>query len=179
MAIDELVTKIDESPLTDSVARIHEQFSATARSDVAGNATEELLVRYEPSNSIHEAFISRGFVPEEEIRIYDGQEHWTVITSEDREGIQQRLDEIREAEEAEIKIEGMKSNRTTNSRAEAMSSSHLSERQREVFELARREGYYTWPRDTSASDLADQLDVSQTPLLEHLLKSETKLLGPD
>jgi predicted DNA binding protein len=177
--IDELVDTIDDSPLTDSVARIHEQFSGTARSDVAGNATEELLVRYEPANSIHDAFVSRGFVPEEEIRIYDGHEHWTVIVSEDRATIMSRLDEIREAMNATISIEGMKSTRSANSGAEPASTDQLSERQREVLELARQEGYYTWPRETSASELAEKLGVSKTTLLEHLRKAEAKLLGPD
>ena len=53
----------------------------------------------------------------------------------------------------------------------------LSERQREVYDLARAEGYYSWPRETSAGDLAAELDVSKATLLEHLRKAESKLLG--
>lgn len=175
--IDNLVAEIEGSELTRSVARINEYFNPNVWTDAAGNATEELLVEYDPHNSIHDAFVSRGFVPDEEIRIHDGYEYWTVIISERREVIQRRLDAIREEMDAEITIEGMKS-AETNSCHDAPTS-RLSERQREVFELARRQGYYSWPRETSASDLADDLGVSKTTLLEHLRKAEAKLLGPD
>jgi predicted DNA binding protein len=45
-----------------------------------------------------------------------------------------------------------------------------------VFELARQEGYYDWPRGTSVEALADQLDLSKSTLLEHLRKAEAKIL---
>ncbi|SEM06288.1 HTH DNA binding domain-containing protein [Haloferax larsenii] len=55
----------------------------------------------------------------------------------------------------------------------------LSDRQREVFELARERGYYAIPREVSGSDLADELGISKTTLHEHLRKVEAKLLGGD
>lgn len=173
--IDELAEAIEGSPLTSEVKLINEYFNPTLRTDAAGNATQELLVEYEPNNSIHDAFISRGFVPEEEIRIHDGYEYWTVIVAESRGTIQQRLDEIRTEMEAEITVEGMKSARTDS--AHGSQSRQLSERQREVFELAKSEGYYTWPRESSASALAEELGISKTTLLEHLRKAESKILG--
>jgi len=51
----------------------------------------------------------------------------------------------------------------------------LSERQREVFKLARRRGYYEWPREVSATELAEELDVSKATALEHLRKAEAKI----
>jgi hypothetical protein len=173
--ISELVEAIDGSPLTDEVKRINEYFNPMLRTGAAGNATQELLVEYGPTNSIHEAFVSRGFVPEEEIRIHDGYEYWTVIVDASRAAIRDRLDEIRREMNAEITVEGMKSARTDT--AHDAQSSQLSERQREVFELAQREGYYNWPRECSASDLAEDLDISKTTLLEHLRKAESKILG--
>lgn len=173
--IDELVEVIDQSPLTRDVKEINEYFNPSVRTSAAGNATQELLVSYESSHSIYDAFISRGFVPDNEIRIYDGEEYWTVIISEDRPRIQDRLDEIREEMQADIAIEGMKSPNTET--CDSGPKSALSERQREVFELAQQSGYYSWPRETSASDLADGLDVSKTTLLEHLRKAESKLLN--
>ncbi|MFB6201749.1 MAG: helix-turn-helix domain-containing protein [Halorhabdus sp.] len=173
--IDDLVAKIEASPLTRAVKVIEEYFNPTLRADAAGNATQELLVEYEPTNSIHDAFISRGFVPEEETRIYDGYEYWTVIVAASRSTIQQRLDEIREDMDADITVERMKCPESAS--AGGPPSNQLSERQREVFELAQREGYYTWPRECSASDLAGELGISKTTLLEHLRKAESKILG--
>jgi len=176
-AIEDLVAEIETSRLTNGVARIYDRFDPSGRSEAAGNATEELLVHYEPHNSIHDAFVSRGFVPEEQIRIQDGYEYWNVIVSKDRATIQSQLEEIREEKDAEVTVEGMRSPDTRSS--DPTDTGGLSERQREVFELARTEGYYSWPRETSASDLADQLGVSKTTLLEHLRKAEAKLLGSD
>lgn len=173
--IDALVKEIEASPLTDRVKVINEYFNPTMRTHSAGNATEELLVEYEPGNSIYNSFVSRGFVPDEEIRMQDGYEYWTVIIDASRATIRERLDEIRDEMDAEITIEGMKSPDTSTTQRQA--TGHLSERQREVFELAQREGYYTWPRKTSASDLATELDISKTTLLEHLRKAEAKILG--
>jgi predicted DNA binding protein len=173
--ITELADAIEASPLTSEAKLINEYFNPTLRTDAAGNATQELLVEYEPNNSIHDAFVSRGFVPEEEIRIHDGYEYWTVIVAASRATIRERLDEVRTEMDAEITVEGMKSGRTDAGHCDQ--STQLSERQREVFELAQCEGYYEWPRECSASDLAEALDISKTTLLEHLRKAESKILG--
>lgn len=175
--VDDLIDEIDTSELTDVAKRITNFFDPNYRSRTAGNATQELLVEYEPQYSIHDAILSRGFVPQDEIRIYDGYEYWTVIVSESRPEIQRRLDAVREEQDAEITVQGMKSSATGVSADDPFSE--LSQRQREVFELARREGYYTWPREVTAVDLADQLGVSKTTLLEHLRKAEAKLLGTE
>jgi hypothetical protein len=52
----------------------------------------------------------------------------------------------------------------------------LSPRQREVFQLAREQGYYASPAESSAAELANQLDISASTLHEHLQKAEEKLL---
>lgn len=176
-AIDDLIKNIETSDLTEDIKVINEYFGQVPRAAGAGNATEELLVEYEPRHSIHDALISRGFVPEEEIRVHDGYEYWTVIVTAPRSAIQTRLDEIRREMDAEITVEGMKSAHTST--VQTASADQLSERQREVFEFAQQEGYYTWPRETSASALADEMDVSKTTFLEHLRKAEAKILGPD
>ena len=56
--------------------------------------------------------------------------------------------------------------------------STLTPAQREVFELARERDYYQWPHGVSTRELADELDVSKTTMLEHLRKAEGKLLDP-
>lgn len=174
--IRELGEVIEESPLTDSVERVHEYFNpALQGNSAAGNTTEEFLVTYQSCNSIHDAFVRRGFVPEEEIRIHGGEEYWTVLITQGRAEIRRRLEAIRTEMDAEIAVEGMKSTETRTSRR--TSGDQLSERQREVFKLAQREGYYEWPREISAIELAEELGLAKTTLLEHLRKAEAKLLG--
>ncbi len=53
----------------------------------------------------------------------------------------------------------------------------LTDRQQEVLETAFEAGYYEWPRETSGQELAEQLDISQPTLSEHLSAAERKLLS--
>ncbi|MEA5386430.1 helix-turn-helix domain-containing protein [Haloarculaceae archaeon H-GB11] len=140
-------------------------------------ATRGLLVQYDPEDSIHDALVSRGLMPQEPIRIRDGTEYWTVAVDEPRDALQSKLDDVRQAKAAEISVQQI-SARDNESKAD-LDTRHLSNRQREVFELARSRGYYEWPREVSASDLADELDISKATLLEHLRTAESKLLGPE
>lgn len=174
--IDALVAEIRESGLTDRVERVHNYFNSNIRAESAGNATDELLVKYEPETSIHPPLLSRGFIPEEEIRVYDGYEYWTVIVTASRETIQGRLDNIRQKVDADITVQGVKSPDTRPK--ESGTKAQLSERQRQIFELGRRNGYYNWPREISATELADKADIAKPTVLEHLRKAESKLLDP-
>jgi PAS domain S-box-containing protein len=53
----------------------------------------------------------------------------------------------------------------------------LTERQREVLEVAHRHGYYEWPRDSTGEDVAESLDISVPTLTEHLRRAEAKLVA--
>ena len=132
------------------------------------------MVRYEIENSINDALVSRGFIPDEPVRMHHGREYWTVLVDADRETVAERIAAVREEMDAEVRIEDIA---VAYSATGVLPLDDLSERQREVFDLARRRNYYTWPRDVSAADLATELGVSKATLLEHLRKAEAKLLG--
>jgi len=53
----------------------------------------------------------------------------------------------------------------------------FTERQRELFELAVREGYYEVPRGTTHRELAEKLGVSTATVSEHLQRVESKLVA--
>lgn len=53
----------------------------------------------------------------------------------------------------------------------------LTDRQLQALILAYSEGYYGWPRDLSASDLADGMEISVSTLLEHLREAESEVLS--
>lgn len=54
----------------------------------------------------------------------------------------------------------------------------LTERQRESLETAYRAGYYEWPRESTAEEVAATLDITAPTLHAHLRKSEATLLDP-
>ncbi|MBX0286203.1 PAS domain S-box protein [Haloarcula salinisoli] len=53
----------------------------------------------------------------------------------------------------------------------------LTDRQREVLRSAYLAGYYEWPRDTTAEQLAETLDIASSTLHQHLRRAERNLLG--
>lgn len=51
----------------------------------------------------------------------------------------------------------------------------LTDRQLQVLVLALTEGFYEWPRELTASDLAGNIDLDVSTFLEHLRKAEGRL----
>jgi predicted DNA binding protein len=172
--LGDLVDAIEDSPLTESVWHLDNRYDFDTQMPTPGNVSQSVLVMYGASRSINDTLVSNGFIPDKAVWIHDGREYWTVVIKEDREHIQDRLDVVRDEMDAEIDVQHIISdNREAGG---VLQRGILSERQREVFELARERGYYTWPREVSATDLADELGVSKATTLEHLRKAEAKLI---
>ncbi|WP_247729832.1 helix-turn-helix domain-containing protein [Halovivax limisalsi] len=55
--------------------------------------------------------------------------------------------------------------------------STLTDRQREVLEMAFEMGYYDWPRRHTGSEIADRLGISSATFSEHISAAERKLLA--
>ncbi len=143
-----------------------------------GNATRELLVVHDGRKQISQPLTSRGFVCTGPIDIRDGREYWSLVTNHDRETARIKLDEVREQMSAEIHVRSMKQ----QNRGDAPTTlpvDQFTKRQLEVFQLAREMGYYEYPKETSAGELADELGITTSTLHEHLHKVEAILLGRD
>lgn len=55
--------------------------------------------------------------------------------------------------------------------------SRLTDRQHQILTVAVAKGYYTVPREASISDIANEVDLSQSTVGEHLQKIEAKVLS--
>lgn len=53
----------------------------------------------------------------------------------------------------------------------------LTDRQRETLEIAYRAGYYDWPRESTAEDIAESMDIASPTLHRHLRKAQNKVLS--
>lgn len=53
----------------------------------------------------------------------------------------------------------------------------LTDRQREVLRAAYRAGYFAWPRESTAEEVADSVGVSRPTLQAHLRKAEAQILS--
>jgi len=54
---------------------------------------------------------------------------------------------------------------------------NLTDRQRQALETAYRTGYFEWPRENSADDVAELLGISRPTMLAHLRKAENELFS--
>lgn len=171
--VESLLDAIEESPLTNSVWRMNHRYDFDTPMPAPGNTIRSVLVEYEEADSINDALVSHGFIPNKAVWIHDGREYWTVVIEENRDQIRERLGVIRDEMDADIEVQHIVSE--DGDTEGVLQRSVLSQRQRDVFEFARERGYYEWPREVSATDLADELGVSKATVLEHLRKAESRL----
>lgn len=53
----------------------------------------------------------------------------------------------------------------------------LTDRQREALEAAYRAGYFDWPRDSTATEVAESLDLASATLHGHLRKAQASIFA--
>lgn len=90
-------------------------------------------------------------------------------------GPQDRLSEELSALEAagiDVSLDKLQSYRARGEPVDA-----LTDRQREVLEVALDRGYYDLPRDATAKDLGDELDLDDSTVSEHLRRAERNLVS--
>ncbi|QFU84761.1 helix-turn-helix domain-containing protein [Natronorubrum aibiense] len=176
--LDRLVEEATNSRLTHSVAEMQHRYGFEHPHVASGSVTRELLVEYDPNDTVSDALASYGFIQEGPVQIRDGTEYWSVfVDNDDRGQLHERLEAVREMRDAEVSVTKITSHSTSSSNVLSRVE-NLSKRQREIFELACEHDYYAWPRGITTRELADEADISKTTLLEHLRKAEAKLLDP-
>ena len=157
----------DVVPMTSGYRRLH--------GPSPGNARSELLVEHDGTTQISDAFTSRGFTYAAPCDTYGDSESWTLFANADRGTVRDRLDEIRNRRNARITVESISvANRPVED--DPLPIDRLSHRQREVFQAARKHGYYRHPTEMSAGELAGDLGITTSTFHEHLHKAEEKLL---
>lgn len=175
-AVEALIEEIRASDRTDRVWTLGHEFQYDSDTPTPGNTARGLLVEYSAHDSINDPLVNSGFYPDQPVRMTDGREYWTVVTYNPRDEIVDRLDTVRRVRNADVEVVRMTADEDRDS-GSLFPMDVFSEKQRQILRLAIEEGYYTWPRETSVSELADLLDVSEPTVLDHLRKAESKLIN--
>lgn len=171
--VEELIEAVEATDLTEEVIILSP--SAAPDSRTFGSVTQDILVEFDPAPGMRTAFTARGFMHYGPSQHEDGRERRSLLTISDRETVHQALDDIEASYDADLEIERFTTTHTPSG-IQDLPSDGLSPRQREAFQLARARGYYDYPREVTAQELADEFDVSRTTFLEHLRKAERELL---
>ncbi len=174
--VETLLEAIRDSEHAGDVLELQERFGRAR--NAPGNVVREFFVEYDPNDMMCPTLLENGFVHSAPVRIQDGSEEWHVCFAGERGEIEGALDDVREESGAEVSITSITTGDPDGRSSRDQRLDNLTPTQREVFEHAREAGYYEWPRGTTTRELADDLDVSKSTLLEHLRKAESTLLDP-
>ncbi|WP_255168930.1 helix-turn-helix domain-containing protein [Natrononativus amylolyticus] len=131
--------------------------------------------RSDANDSIYTTLVSSSLTPIGEVRVVDDREHWTLLA--DGSEIGQSVAALEEVADVDVR-------RVIDYKPEEIDAHDLvdelqrdiSARQLSYLLSALEEGYYGWPRDVSAKELAEKNDVSAPTALEHLRKGEAAIL---
>ena len=174
--VEALLDAIRSSDRAGDLLELQERFGRAR--DAPGNVVREFFLEYDPADMMCPTLLEHGFVHSAPVRIENGREEWQVCFVGERTEIREALDSVQADAGAEVSVESMSSTGYAGRSARDQRLDTLTSTQRTVYEHAREAGYYEWPRGTSTRELASDLDVSKTTLLEHLRKAESKLLDP-
>jgi predicted DNA binding protein len=153
----------------------HRVVESTAILKDGGNRAH-VVVTYDRSSSIVPEIVNSEFMPIEPVHITGGYEYWTVLVRSDRlESVFTELEEEYDVELETIHEVDPNDNVEFADTSDRIYDS-LSVRQTECLFEAHEAGYYNWPREVAASDIADDLGISGPTFLEHLRKGEQKVL---
>ena len=174
--VEALLEAISDSENAGQLLELQQRFGRGR--DAPGNVVREFFLEYNPNDMVCPTLLQNGFVHNAPVRIEGGREEWQVCFVDDRSEIESALERVREQAGAEVRIDSITTSESAAPSARDQRLDTLTTKQRQVFEHAREAGYYDWPRKSSTRELAADLDVSKTTLLEHLRKAESKLLDP-
>ena len=174
--VEQLLTAIQESEHSGDLSELQERFGR--KRNAPGNVVREFFVEYDPSDMICPTLLKHGFVHSAPVRIEGGREEWQVCFINDRTEVEDALEKVRKEAGADVVINSITTTESSGSTERDQRLDTLTTQQRKVFDHARETGYYEWPREITTRELASDLEVSKTTLLEHLRKAEAKLLDP-
>lgn len=135
-----------------------------------------IVVTYASESSIVPEMANSNFMPIEPVHITGGQEYWTVIVR--ASALADAIEKMKDDYDVRIKSITEVDPSESIAFADVIDRIHddLSPRQRELMFEARNAGYYNWPRDVAANDIAEQNEISASTFLEHIRRGEQKIL---
>jgi predicted DNA binding protein len=136
--------------------------------------TLRVFVKYSARDSIFSTLLSHSVAPMEPIRAFGGYEFWTVYTPSDYTA-SEILDDPR-LSDCEITALSAHDFGPRRKRRGQRNPDVLTRRQLDVALKALEMGYYSWPRKVTAQQLAERLGLAAPTVLEHLRKSESKIV---
>jgi len=173
----------DVSWTAQSEGTVAEQFSASAEPSLDGvEPVFDYGSRgvYEVERSANKPciceFIEQEVGPVTEVHAREGDLHVTIHASEMTD-LRELIGELQDSY-GDIRIEYLVRGKTDAEESDLVpvDMRRLTARQQEVLATAHEMGYFDYPREANASDVADALDIGPSTFIEHLNAAQSKLL---
>lgn len=162
----------------EAVAAKASTYNPVRSTDILESQGQHLRIhtRYDAEASIYTAIVASSLTPIGEVRVADDREHWTLLA--DGGAISAAVSELERVADIDVQrvIDYQPESISTHDLVDGIRQS-VSARQTEYLLSAFEEGYYGWPREVSAKELAEKHDVSGPTALEHLRKGEAEVLS--
>ncbi|MFQ5838423.1 MAG: helix-turn-helix domain-containing protein [Thermoplasmata archaeon] len=134
-----------------------------------------MFLKYRTEDSIFSLLLSNNVAPIEPVRAVGGREFWRVYTPHDDIAAEVLSDpRLSDCEITALSAHQFDFRR--KGRASDREHDVLTPRQMDIALRALEMGYYTWPRGVTAKELAERLGLAAPTVLEHLRKSESKIV---
>jgi predicted DNA binding protein len=165
-SIEDFIETIDEHNVVNNTA-VLKRSSNRAR----------VVITYRRDSSIVPKIVNSEFMPIEPVHITGGWEYWTVLVQSD--ALSSVINQMKQEFSVDVNAIHAVDPKDEVEFADIVDRAYsdLSIRQRESLFEAQADGYYQWPRDVSAKQIADDLGVTGPTLLEHLRIGEQKILN--
>lgn len=130
------------------------------------NLNATLLTKIKGPNSSQEEIIRQGGLYSSPVKVQNGFEQHSIISTnaKDLKKILLELDQIGEVKQ--IKIRNIE---------QSNAKSLLTPKQFGVLKTALKNNYYSWPRNVTLEEMANELNISRRAFQERLRKAESKL----
>lgn len=175
----DLVVIADDATEMDDIlerAMVHENVYNLTMLKHAGDRAR-ILAKYNKAKSVIPTITRSNLMAVEPFHITNGYKYWTVVAQSGT--LADQIDSLEEKYQVQIKSIHDFEDPQRVEYADVVDQlySALSPRQRETMYTAVQEGYYQWPREISADEIADSMGISGPTFLEHLRTGEKKLIN--
>ncbi|WP_268899097.1 bacterio-opsin activator domain-containing protein [Haloarcula rubra] len=158
-------------------AAVAEELDSVERAELVSENDAECLLELIQTRALAQELATTGASIQTAIgRHGEGEVVLEVPQSADIRDVVDRFQQLYPDSELVAKRERKRGGKSVGEFRETIEGK-LTDRQQAVLENAYEAGYFDWPRESTAEEVADRLDISSSTLHQHLRLAEWKLLS--
>lgn len=149
-----------------------------AENPAIGQYAQNLIVECSNQRCLSTTLEEYGFILYGYSQADGKTETWPLITHTHRKNLSTKITDAMNRHDAKFTVQSIKTLPTTSTMPKpSVYHDILSPRQQKAIDIARKHGYYEWPRETTIDELAEDFGTSKPTFLDYLRSAESELLS--